>query len=186
MAEQNWRRRLVLVGWVSAAALLLAAAALWVYASNLREQRDDVQLRLVDAVTKLEMAQEDAESARDDLTSLRTNLGLLTAADVVELSLVGQTGAPEASGRAFISRSNGLLFTASRLPVSSEGRSFQLWYLTSTGPVSAGVVQAEPTGGVVAVLPVPQDLPTLTGFAASREGAASSSESNGAFLLKTR
>lgn len=184
MAEQNWRRRLCRAGWISAAALLLVAAGVWVYAANLQQRLRDVELRLVDAVMKMEAAREEAASVQENLAMLRKNLSLLTAADVVELTLVGQAAAPEAVGRAYVSRSNGLLFTASRLPVSPAERVFELWYLTNTGPVSAGQVQAEPGGTVVAVLPVPGALSTLTGFAVSRPGAPAAERAQ--FLLTSR
>lgn len=186
MADHNWRRRFFWAGWIGAAGLLLVAAALWVYASNLRNQLSDVELRLVDAVMKMEVAQEDTASIQSELLSLRKNLALLTAADVVELALAGQAGAPEASGRAFVSRSSGLLFTASRLPVSADDRTFQLWYLTSNGPVSAGVVQSEPGGSLVVVLPVPGDLATLTGFAVSKPGSPAPGESGAQYLMTSR
>src|SRR5205085_2767212 len=52
------RSRAFWAGWISAGLFLLVAAGAGVYAANLRNQYDDVTLRLVDAVTKLQLSQQ--------------------------------------------------------------------------------------------------------------------------------
>ena len=54
-------------------------------------------------------------------------------------------------GRAFWSPSRGLVFTASHLPTLPAGRVYQLWVVTASGAVSAGVTQPDTTGRVRSV-----------------------------------
>lgn len=186
MTEQTPRTRFFWAGWIAAGVLLLIAAGVGVYAANLNQRFVDVELRLVDAVTRMQFAQQQAADTASELTSMRQNLALLTAPDAVEMKLTGRAPAPEATARAFVSRASGLLFTASRLPPIADEGVLQLWFLTSGGPVSAGVVQAGESGSIVAAFDVPKDLATLTGFAASAERAGGSEKPTGPFLLSTQ
>ncbi len=186
MTDQTPRVGASRAGWITAGVLFLVAAGAAVYAANLRIQVQDLELRLVDAVVKMQAAQQLQQGATEQLDDMRANIGLVTAADVVELTLTGVTPAPEAVGRAYVSRSRGLLFTGSRLPLPPDDAVLQLWYLTNAGPVSAGTVRPDQAGGVLAAFDVPADLPTLTGFAITVEAGRGSSKPTGSYLLSTR
>ena len=186
MTEHTPRTKASWAGWIAAGIFLLIAAGIGVYASNLRNRIEDVELRLVDAVTRMQFAQQQATDAASELAATRNNLGLLTAADVVDMKLTGRPPAPEASARVFISRGSGLLFTASRLPPIADEGVLQLWFLTSSGPVSAGVVRPGEQGAIVAAFDMPNGLATLTGFAVSAERAGGVSEPTGPYLLTTQ
>jgi hypothetical protein len=186
MADDTSRAGASRAGWVAAGVLVLIAAGAAVYAANLRNQLEDVELRLVDAVVKMQTAQQLQQNASAELRSMRENIGIVTAPDVVELSLTGRPPAPEALARAYVSRTRGLLVAGSRMPVPSEDAVLQLWYLTSGDPVSAGVVRPDEQGGVLAAFDVPADLPTLTGFAVTVERESGVSKPTGDYLLATR
>jgi hypothetical protein len=186
MVDETSRAGASKAGWIAAGVLVLIAAGAAVYASNLRNQLEDVELRLVDAVVKMQTAQQLQQNASAELRAIRENIGLVTAADVVELTLTGRPPAPEAVGRAYVSRSRGLLFAGARLPVPPEDAVLQLWYLTSGAPVSAGVVRPDEQGSVLAGFDVPADLPTLTGFAVTVEPEPGAAKPSGDYLLTTR
>jgi anti-sigma-K factor RskA len=80
---------------------------------------------------------------------------ILAAADVKRVDLAGQDAAPGASGRAFWSRSNGVMFTASGLPALPKGKVYQLWVVTKTAPLSAGLLTPDGSGRVMAVTDMP-------------------------------
>lgn len=80
---------------------------------------------------------------------------ILAAADVKQVDLAGQDVAPGASGRAFWSRSNGVVFTATGLPALPRGKVYQLWVVTKTAPLSAGLLTPDGTGRVAAVTDMP-------------------------------
>lgn len=173
-------------GWIAAAAMLLVASGAGIYASNLKLQLEDVELRLVDAVMKLQASQMQVASASAEVTAVRTNLALLSAPDVQDLKLSGKAPAADATGRAFISRTRGLLFAASNLPQLPGDRTYQLWFLTRGAPVSAGIVKPDPQGNVTAAFDVLPDAPVPTGFAVSVEPEGGVPAPTGAIYLVTQ
>ena len=174
------------VGWMSAAAMLLVAAGAGIYAANLKLQLEDVELRLVDAVMKLQASEMQVANASAEMTAVRTNLALLSAPDVQDLQLLGKAPAAEATGRAFISRRRGLLFAASNLPQLPGDRTYQLWFLTRGAPVSAGIVKPDPQGNVTAAFDPLPDAPVPTGFAVSVEPDGGVPAPTGAIYLVTQ
>jgi anti-sigma-K factor RskA len=142
------------------AVLLLAAAAAGVYAANLRIQLQDVELRLVDAVTKLQASQEQLDGAANELDAFRTNLGLLGAPDAVEMKLSGRGAAAKASGRLFVSAAHGLLIALTGLPPLTGDQVCQVWLLGKGKPVSAGVMHADQQGNATAAFDLPPDAPS--------------------------
>lgn len=174
-------------GWITAAAALVVAAVSGIYASNLKLQLEDVELRLVDAVMKLQASEQQVASASAEVSAVRTNLALLTAPDVIDLKLAGNAPAADATARAFISRTRGLLFAASSLPPLPPDRTYQLWYLTRGAPVSAGLVRPDEQGNVTAAFDVPADAPQApTGFAVSLEPDGGVPSPTGPILLASR
>jgi anti-sigma-K factor RskA len=79
--------------------------------------------------------------------------------DLARVDLVGEPAAPTASGRAYWSRSRGLVFTASNLPALPPGRTYQLWVVTAQAPISAGLVRPDSSGNVSMTFQTPPDLP---------------------------
>ena len=173
-------------GWLSAAAMALLAAGAGVYAANLKLQLDDVELRLIDAVVKLQASEERVAAASAQVTAVRASLALVTAPDMLDLRLAGQRPSPRASGRAFHSRSRGLLFAASDLPPLPPDRVYQVWLLTRGAPVSAGLFRPDAQGSVTAAFdPIP-DAPVPVGFAVSLEPEGGVPAPTGAIYLATQ
>ena len=145
--------------WIAAGVLLVAAAAAGVYAANLRIQLEDVELRLVDAVTRLQASQDQLETAASELDAFRTNLGLLSAPDGIELKLAGRGSGSRASGRAFVSPGHGLLVAVAGLTPTTADQVYQVWLLGKDKPVSAGVMHADQQGNGTAAFDLPSDAP---------------------------
>jgi hypothetical protein len=177
------RPRAFWAGWIAAGFFLVVAAIAGVYAANLRNQLEDIQLRLVDAVNQLQMSEQRLGDASTQLAAMHSGLALLSAPDVQTLKLTGKGSASEASGRAFLSRSQGLLFSAAKLPPLPEGSTYQLWMLTRGAPVSAGQVRPAPDGSVTAAFDPLTDAPDVTGFAVTVEPEDGSPKPTGDFLL---
>jgi anti-sigma-K factor RskA len=127
--------------WVLAAASLLIALGLGVYAVALRRSAAEVKSVVI----------------------------VLTADDLVRVDLAGQPVAPRASARAFWSQTQGLIFTASRLPPPPEGRTYQLWIISGETPIGAGLLKPAPDGGVHAVFATPDGLAKAAAFAVTLE-----------------
>lgn len=157
-------RSRALAGWIAAGLFLVVAAVAGVYASYQHNQLTDVELRLVDAVNKLQMAAEQNESIAADANAIRTNLAVLSDADTVVLTLVGKGATPEGSGRVFLSRSKGVLFAAAKLKPLGAEEEYQLWLQTKAGPVNVGTVRANEQGSVTAAFDPVAETAQHTGF----------------------
>ena len=73
---------------------------------------------------------------------------ILASPDVIRVDLKGQGPAASAIGRAFWSRSRGVLFTANSLPALPSSQVYQLWILTRSGkPLNAGLLSPMPKVG---------------------------------------
>jgi anti-sigma-K factor RskA len=158
-------------GWLAAAALLVIAVGLGAYAVTLRERIGGLELRLADAVTRLSRSEQQVAVAVRSAETAEARMAVLTAPDVLQVDLAGQKPAPQARGRAFLSRARGLLFAANALPPLPAGRTYQLWYLRTAPapPVSAGLLQPDAGGQIVTAFQPPADTVTPSGFAVSIE-----------------
>lgn len=134
--------RASVTAWLAAAASLALAVALGGYALQLRR-----------------------EASVDRLAS-----AVLTAPDLVRIDLAGQQVAPSASARAFWSRTQGLVFTASNLPAAPAGRGYQLWVLSSQpAPMSAGMLKLDLNGRLSTTIKTPIDMPQPVAMAVTLE-----------------
>lgn len=115
-------------------------------ASGLRSRLQDAESRVAEALDRWRDAERRLEVATRDTDRVRVQFAAATAPDARTFTLKGQPVAPSAIGRAYLSRSRGLLLTASNLPTLPPGRTYQLWYLTRSTPVSAGLVQPDARG----------------------------------------
>ena len=184
-AEMPARARtgFVSAGWLSAAALLIASLALGAYAVNLRQRVVGLETRLRGAVNRLDLTERQLADAVLAAERAQTRLAVLTSPDLKQVNLTGQAPAPRAAGRAFWSRSNGLLFAANELPPLPAGRTYQLWYLTPGAPVSAGLVKPDGRGRIAASFDAPPNLPEPTGIAVSIEPESGVPAPTGAIYL---
>jgi anti-sigma-K factor RskA len=154
------------VAWLASAAMLTLAIGLGVYAASLRSRIDALELRLRAATARADASERQMADFRRVATETVTQMAVLVSPDLQRIDLAGQPVAPQASGRAFWSRSRGLVFTASRLPPLPAGKAYQLWILTpAPAPVSAGVFKPDQSGGVVALFAAPVDLVKPTAVA---------------------
>jgi len=157
-------------GWLSLAALLVIAVSLGSYTVSLRQRLAGIEQQLQDAIARLDRSERQLAAASREVQAAQVRLTVLTASDLLQVNLAAQPAAPGASGRAFWSRSRGLLFAASQLPPLASGRTYQLWYLEGTAPpVSAGLVKPDEAGRVALGFDSPPNLSQPTGFALSME-----------------
>lgn len=133
-------------GWLAAAASLVLAIGLGVYALSLRSRITEVEGRLVAALTRLEQSEQQLDASNREATVVRTRLAVVTAPDAIDLRLAGQPVAPRAQARAFVSRSRGVLFAATNLPPLPANRVYQVWFLTPGAPVSVGLLRPDADG----------------------------------------
>ena len=155
--------------WLATAASLALAAGLAIYAAQLRTRIAGLERELRDTRARADAVQQQMVDAQRVSSDAQTAVAILTAPDVARVDLVGQPVSPNASGRAFWSRSRGMMFNASNLPPLPPGRTYQLWVVTSQAPISAGLLSPDAQGSVSDTFNTPQDIPQPVAMAVTIE-----------------
>jgi anti-sigma-K factor RskA len=164
------RPRVVLAPWLAAAAGIVVAAGLGLYATRLQGRVGTLEGQLRQAILRADSSERLVADANRTTAHLQNTVAVLAAPDLARVDLAGQPAAPRASGRAFWSRSRGLVFTASGLPPLPAGRTYQLWVLTAQpAPISAGLLKPDTGGRFSDVFDTPLDLPQPTAMAVTIE-----------------
>ena len=171
--------------WTPAAITLLVALATFALLGTWLQRRIDARLAAAAEQVAAAERQRDAavaetrqEAARQVTDARRTAaqaqiVGTVMAApDLVRYWLSG-LGESRAYAHVLISRSRGLVFSASRLRQPVPGQTYQLWLLTSAGTVNAGSVNPDEQGRVTLATEAPIILPgRLTGAVVTLEADA--------------
>ena len=159
-------------GWLSAAALLLVSLGLGNYSMRLQREISGLRTAVSDLNARLNQSEQRVTVATRLVALADQRMAVLIAPDLTQVDLQGQQPvAPRASGRAFYSRSRGLIFTASDLPPLRSGRAYQLWVVTAQSPVSAGLLDVDASGRVTQAFTPPPDLPRPVAIAVTEEPA---------------
>jgi hypothetical protein len=157
--------------WLATAAGLALAAGLGIYTAQLRSQIVSLEAELRDTRARADAAQQQMAEVQRTSADAQTALAILTAPDVARVDLAGQPASPNASGRAFWSRSRGLVFNASNLPPLPAGRIYQLWVVTAQAPISAGLLTPDAQGSFSDTFDTPPDIPPPVAVAVTIEPA---------------
>jgi anti-sigma-K factor RskA len=164
------RSTLLVAPWLMAAASLVAAVTLGGYALVMRGRVTSIEERLRDAARQAALAESRIADLQKTSAQGQFQVAVLAAPDLQRIDLAGRPVAPASAGRAFWSRSRGLVFTASNLPALPAGRTYQLWVLTKQPtPVSAGLFKPDAEGRITTTFETPADLPQPIGMAVTIE-----------------
>ena len=170
--------------WLPAVLLLALAAGLAYYARTLDEKSAALQRRLDAAVQDAEDSRQIAANAEEATEAVHRTMAIVTAADMRQLDLFGQSAAPASRARVFWSRQHGLVFTSTSLPPVPKGKVYQVWVLSAgKAPFNAGLLTPNEAGAATVIYSTPPDI-APTGMAVSLEtGEAASPTSNAIFLI---
>ena len=167
------RRSGALAPWLLAAASLVLAAGLAAYSVSPSARIGALEQGVRDARARADVAERLAADARSAARTANNDeqavIVVLAASDLMRVELDGQPVAPQASARAFWSRSQGLVFTASNLPALPPGRIYQLWIVTAESPIGAGLLKPKIDGGVNVVYSMPTGVTKPVAFAVTVE-----------------
>jgi anti-sigma-K factor RskA len=159
----GWFGRL---GWIAAAAVLVAGALL---VNDAKEKNAALQREIGGLQT--ETAAQEAELQR-----VRSEFEAFTGPTAQSVTLVVAANRPQPQGKAIYLQSSGkLLFVASNLPALPDDKAYELWVLPATGnPLPAGVFRPDSKGSGVVVNPPLSAGVAAKGFAItieSKEGS---------------
>jgi len=99
------------------------------------------------AATRDEAARQIAD-ARQTAAQAQIVGNVLAAPDLLRYRLRPAAATSRAYGQVLFSRSRGMVFSALRLPAAADGKTYQLWLISSAGPVSAGLVVPDGEGRI--------------------------------------
>ncbi len=143
--------------WLAAAAALLAAVSiggLWQTRGQLAEMRTTLALWQA----RVAEAERSAQTAQTTLVAYRRQLDVMSADDLLFVSLAGVPPAAGAQAKAFVSASeNTIIFSARDLPALPAAQVYQLWAIANGQPISAGTFVPDARGRFQLVA----DVPTL-------------------------
>lgn len=152
------------LGWLAAAASLVAALGLGAWAWQLQDRLRELDARLAAAQDEVVALQRTLGTAQSETKLLRAQATVLVAPDVLRVDLAGQPTAPAATARAWWSRQRGMVFTAASLPPLPANKSYQVWVIADQRPpISAGVMSVADLGrdgGALQFFQTPADIPT--------------------------
>ncbi len=127
--------------------------------------------RLAEATARAREAERATSDARRAADLAQSAIAVLAAPDLARIDLAGQPAAPAASGRALWSRQRGMVFSASNLPALPRGRVYQVWVVVPSGPISAGLIEPDASGGAGGVFQTPPNIPAPVAVAVTIEPA---------------
>ena len=171
--EKPGQRRMSAGFRLMAIVCLVVAAALGWYAARLVIVAGALRTELATARLRAEVADLDAATSRQAAERLRGQADVLSAADVTTVVLEAQPSSEGATGRVFLSPTQGAVITASNVPQLPPGRTYQVWFVTPPDPVSVGLVRVDPSGRISASLEPPSDArPIAIAITMEPEGGA--------------
>jgi hypothetical protein len=159
---------------LSAAAVALIATGL--YAVSMHVQVRILRQMVADASAEVRSLRTELIDVRRDSARMTRAMAVVSAPDLIRVNLSGQATAAAATGRAFWSKSQGLVFSADGLPALPANRVYQLWVL-APGPVSVGVLSISATGTATFSATLPAGLPPVAAVAVTSEPGPNGSTS---------
>jgi len=162
--------------WFALAAALACIVGLGAYSWLLRSDLTSARELIAAMSARVETLSEQLTAARRDSATLTNTINVLRAPGMLRVDLKGQSAAPAAVGRAFISADKGLIFSAEEMPRLSANRTYQLWVITpeNPSPISAGVFAADAGGTSMLTVPLPQGVTVVAAVAVSDEPSGGS------------
>ncbi len=186
-AERGAPGRASAWSWLPLAASLALAVAASAYAWRLNDRLTTriavLEQGLADANARAATGEQRLVDVGNTMVAAQSAVTILSASDVLRVDLAGQPAAPAASARAYVSGSRGILFTAVSLPALPAGRVYQLWVVTPTAPVSAGLLTPDGTGNVNQIFAAPPAAARPVAVAVTDEPAGGVSAPTGRFQV---
>ena len=123
--------------------------------------------------------------ARTEIARVSASLPIVASPVARSIVLAGLPAAPRAGGTTVVDPfTRTALFYAHALPAPAPGKTYELWYITASGPVAAGVFDVDAKGdGALRVEEVP-DPEQVLAWAVTLEPAGGVPQPTGEMVLK--
>jgi anti-sigma-K factor RskA len=162
-----------LPGWLAAAAALVLASGLGLWALQLRGALDTMNARVDRAEAEVVRIQRTLGEAQQQTANLQAHNSVLFAPDTLRVDLAGEGPAPGSKARAFMSRHRGLVVAADELPALPADKVYQVWVVPGdqSAPISAGLLAPDATGHAALFFAMPANAPVVAALAVTVEPA---------------
>jgi hypothetical protein len=156
-----------LPGWLAAAAALVLASGLGLWALQLRGSLEAMNARVEQAEARVDRAEAEVVriqrtlgEAQSQTRVLQASNAVLFAPDTLRVDLAGEGPAPGSKARAFMSRHSGVAFAANELPALPPDRVYVLWVVPQNNqpPVNAGPLAPDASGHASLFFPMPANV----------------------------
>jgi anti-sigma-K factor RskA len=165
-------RASALPGWLAAAAAVVLASGLGLWALQLRTQLDTMSARVTRAEADVVELRRTLDQSQAQTVHLQAQNNLLFAPDMQRVDLAGQPVAPGSTARAFVSGTRGMAFAANQLPALPADKVYQLWVIPQgQAPVSAGLLRPDASGHATTFFTMPPGTPPAAVVAVTIEPA---------------
>ena len=171
------------IGWRIAAAVA-GAAILTAYVTGTVVARRSAAV-VADLHDRLDRQSAELADLRRQVFQAKDAIRMASAPGVHVFDLAGQKGAEQASARVFWDPKGATWqLYAANLPAPPAGKTYQLWLITPTRKISAGVFpEGGTTGEALGQVRVPDDAGTVVAAAITDEPAGGSPQPTGSILL---
>jgi anti-sigma-K factor RskA len=130
-----------------AAALLTLTVGSGVRQARLGEEVESLRAERDRMARQVEALDRDLGLARSEAQRVAATLAILSSPGAQTIRLAGLGPAPRAVGETFIDPRRGrAVFWAFHLPPPGRGKTYQLWWIDGSGPVSAGTFEVDSQG----------------------------------------
>jgi len=179
-------RSSALPAWLAAAAALVLASGLGLWALQLRTSLETMNARVDRAEAEVVRIQRTVGEAQEQTRVLQASNAVLFAPDTLRVDLAGEGPAPGSAARAFMSRHSGLVFAANQLPALPADKVYQLWVVPQGAnpvPISAGLLAPDASGHASLFFEMPASVPLAAALAVTVEPAGGVPAPTGARVL---
>jgi Anti-sigma-K factor rskA/Putative zinc-finger len=161
--------------WLVAAAAVVVAVVSGTYAWSLRSRVESLEQMVAVTSQQADRLRDQLVSLRRDSANLTRTIQVMNAPDARQVVLKGQGLAATASGRAYLSASRGLSFSASQMPALPPDRIYQLWIIAGKTPIGVGTFEVTPDGSASTTVALPPGVTTIEAIAVTSEPRPSGS-----------
>jgi len=167
-------RRAPILPWALAATLLIFFIGTYLYLRSdrlaiINESKNQIEaVRRQSAILKDQLAQFRKESAA--VNEVVGSPGFKT------IDLQGQQPAPSATAKVYWNTRDNRWVVTAQLPPAPAGKTYQLWFVTASEKISAGLIQPDETGHGFIDVPFPVSLSGLAAAAITLEPEGGSAQ----------
>lgn len=171
--QQRKSSAAIVIPWAVAATLLIAAiVGFWQW----RKATTSMNSQIADLKKETDLLKRKLNDENEKVFELARISQALRSPNARVIELAGQEAAPTSKASIFWDTSGNQWVVSADLPPAPEGKVYQLWFITSEGAVSAGLMKSNERGHAFTVVDLPKNLGNLTASGITLEPAGGSAQ----------